>query len=415
MKAPAPPPQTEEIAREQTGPLAADRVTIVILNWNRAAETAACLESLAQAELGGAAIVVVDNGSRDDSVARLRERYPGVRVVALPENRGFAGGANAGITAALEAGAEGVLLLNNDTQVAPDFLRPLIDAMNASPWSAGVASAIFRLDRPDMLDVAYAEVCFEDRHAVHILGVNALPGEGFDHRREVQVAVGCCLLLKAAALRRVGLFDEAFFAYHEDVDWCLRARRIGYQLFYEPYSRVYHQGSGSTTPLRARPAPAASGGSEDTLPNAEPLPWNPIRTYLGIRNTVRLLARYANKKQRIAFARACLRELPLEFTALLMDEAGRMKLGHWSYARFRQAYFVERHPWLARPARGRAGACARAAAFAVTVPVDVCWCLPRDVWRAWRRGRFGEFVEYLRGLRDGVLGRRLPLRRLRLR
>src|SRR6185369_1745681 len=109
-----------------------DQVAIVVLNWNRRADTLACLESLAQAEIGGAALYVVDNGSQDGSAAAVREAYPHVRVIALPENRGFAGGNNAGIRAALDAGAEGVLLLNNDTRVSPDFLAALLAAINSS-------------------------------------------------------------------------------------------------------------------------------------------------------------------------------------------------------------------------------------------------------------------------------------------
>jgi GT2 family glycosyltransferase len=206
----------------------ADRVTIVVLAWNRADDTIACLESLANARLDGARIMVVDNGSRDRTVERVRERFPDVTVLALPTNRGYAGGNNAGITAALDAGAEGVLLLNNDATVAPDFLPPLLDAIEWRPRCAAASSAVFRRDRPELIDVAYIEMRFDRRSVVQIMGVNAMPGEGYDTRREVEVAVGTSLLLRAEALRDVGLLDEAYFAYHEDVDWCLRARRKGW-------------------------------------------------------------------------------------------------------------------------------------------------------------------------------------------
>lgn len=390
-------------------------VTIVVLNWNQKDETIACLRSLAAADLGGAAVVVVDNGSRDGSVDALRAEFPSVRILALPENRGFAGGCNAGMRAALEAGAEGILLLNNDTRVARDFLLPLLDAMHSSPGAGAVSSAAFRLDRPTMLDVAYSEVRFNRRHVVQILGVNALPGEGFDRRAEVGVVNACSLLLKAEALRTVGLFDEAYFAYHEDVDWCLRARQAGYQLFYEPYSRVLHRGSRSTGVLHERPADEPDLALGADLPNAGPLPWNPVRTYLGIRNTVRLLRRYATRKQQLAFARACARELPLEFTALLMNAPGWMKLGRWSWGRFAHAFFVDRHPVLRTPASGRLDRLRRAVALVVLPVVDTLWALPREIARARRRGRFIEFAEYLRGLRDGILDRPLPLERLGLR
>jgi len=389
-------------------------VTIVVLNWNRRQETIACIESLERADLQGAKVMVVDNGSRDGSVEALRARFPSLRVVALPENQGFAGGNNVGMRIALDEGAGGVLLLNNDTEVAPDFLPPLVQALNDSPISGAVSSAIFRMDRRDMLDVAYCEVHLNQRHAVQLQGVNALPGLGYDKRREVQVVPGCSVLFKSEALRTVGLFDEAYFAYHEDVDWCLRARDAGYQLFFEPFSRVFHLGSGTTGALRRRPDGVVKA-IDPTDPNAEPLPWNPVRTYLGIRNTVRLVRAYANRGQKAAFARACIRELPLEFSALLMNEAGLMRLGLWSYERFAREYFVDRHPILRERPDGTLATLRRGLGFVVLPLADALWCLPRDVVRAWRRGRFIEFREYLRGLRDGVLGRRLPLRRLGLR
>src|SRR5262249_43024679 len=159
--------------------------------------------------------------------------------------------------------------------------------------------------------------------------VNALPGEGFDRRREVEVTVGCSVLLKAQALRAVGLFDEAYFAYHEDVDWCLRARKAGWELFYEPYSRVYHPRALSTVGLSDRPPAPPPLPGEPRLPNNEPLPWNPVRSYLGARNTVRLLRAYATPQERKAFTKHVIRSLPLEFTAVVLGREGRMRLGSW--------------------------------------------------------------------------------------
>ncbi|HSP95635.1 MAG TPA: glycosyltransferase, partial [Candidatus Dormibacteraeota bacterium] len=109
------------------------KIAIVVLNWNQREATLACLDSLALADLQGAEVFVVDNGSRDGSVAALDDRLPPERLIALPENRGYAGGNNAGMRAALEAGAELVLLLNNDTTVSPDFLLPLLWALDGAP------------------------------------------------------------------------------------------------------------------------------------------------------------------------------------------------------------------------------------------------------------------------------------------
>jgi len=395
--------------------LRSDATTIVVLNWNRGAETVACLESLFAADLGGAAVLVVDNGSRDGSVETIRTRFPALQIVALPENRGYAGGNNAGIRAALDAGAEAVLLLNNDTRVAPDFLPPLVEAMNSSPTAAAVASAVIRLDRPDMHDVAYSEVRFHERDVVQLRGVNVPVFGNYERRRQVEVVVGCCVLLKAEVLRTVGLFDEAYFAYHEDVDWCLRARKAGWELFYEPYSRVYHRGSLSTVGLHERPPPLPPLPGEAQLPNDEPLPWNPVRAYLGARNTVRLLRAYATPEERKAFAKHVVRELPLEFTAVVLGREGWMKLGRWSWGELVRFYFLDRRGIPREPPREWRARLARPLRLAVLAPVDALWSWPRDVWRAVRAGRTAEVFAELRGLRDGILDRPLPLKRLGLR
>lgn len=390
------------------------RVTIVVLNWKRPEETIACLESLRAAELGGAAVLVVDNGSKDGSVERIRERFPDQRIVALAENRGYAGGNNEGIRIALEAGAEAVLLLNNDTRVAPDFLGPLLDTLTKDPEAGAVSGAIMRSDRPEMLDVAFGTVQFRRREAVRILGVNALPGEGFDRRCQVDVAVGCCLLLTAEALERVGLFDEGYFAYHEDVDWCLRAREAGFRVYYEPYSRVFHSGSRSTAVAERPPVDPSADGGVPALPNAEPLPWNPIRTYLGARNTIRLLRRHATLAEKLAFARSCAFELPLALLAVIKQKEGWLRLGRWGYRDFLREHIVERHPPPALGTFGMGATLKRAVVLSLWAPVDLFWTLPKEFAAARRAGRTAEFAAYLRGLRDGLLGRPVPLERLGL-
>jgi GT2 family glycosyltransferase len=384
-------------------------VTIVVLNWNLREDTLACLASLERADLRGARVLVVDNGSTDGSVEAIHARFPGVTVLPLPENRGFAGGHNAGIRAALADGAEAVLLLNNDTEVAPDFLPPLLEAMDSLPGVAVVSSAILRMDRPEMHDVAWSEVRFDRRHVVQLVGANALPGHGFDRRREVEIAVGCSLLIRAEALRTTGLFDEDYFAYHEDVDWCLRARKWGYRILYEPHSRVYHRGSRST--VRARPA--LPGDIDDEhLPGAEPPPWNPVRAYLGARNVVRLLRAHATTEDKRAFLGACIRELPLELLAVTWGREGWMTLGRWEWSSAIDHGALGRHAALRHWPRGRL---ARGAVRLAMLPYALLIGIPLDVWRAYRAGRLEQFLAALCGLRDGYLRRPIPFARLRLR
>ena len=374
-----------------------EEVTIIVLNWNRRDDTLACLESLGAATLGGARILVVDNGSRDGSAAAVRERHPGVAVVALEENRGFAGGNNAGIRAALADGARAVLLLNNDTRVAPDFLGWLLHVLNTKPRSAAVSGSILRSDVPEILEHAYLHVYF-GHGLIRRHGVNALPGDGFDTLREVEVGIGCCMLMHADALRDVGLLDEAYFAYHEDVDWCFRARRLGYEIYFQPLSRVWHTGSRST----ARPRPAR-GRDTGTLPPPNP-PWNPVRSYLGARNSVRFVRSHGTLRQKLYFLGSSLYQLPLEFLAVVLDREDDLRLGFWTYDRALGLRDLG-------PEGGTGGLLGRL----VRLPVRLLWTLPRRIVQARRGGHTAQIEACIRGVWDGLLGRRLPLEDLGLR
>jgi len=358
------------------------KLVILVLNWNQGAATVACLDSLHRAELLGAEIIVLDNGSCDGSIDTIRTAYPEQRIVALPENLGYAGGNNVGLRIALTEGADRILILNNDTIVSTDFLPVLLAALEDTGGAAAACAAIHRSDRPEMLNVAYSEVRFGERNAVKLKGVNALPGEGFMARREVEAVVGCCLLLRADALREIGLLDEAYFAYHEDIDWSLRARRAGWTLVYEPFARVYHVRSGSTA---LDELPEGAGGLELGLPNAEPVPFNPKRTYLGARNLMRLVKTHTEPRTQRAFALRCLAGIPLEYTAVLFNREGTLQLELWGYKALWRFLITER---------------------------------PR-LWRSWRdaerSGRTAQVRAYTRGLWDGFWDRPLPLRQLGLR
>jgi hypothetical protein len=390
-----------------TRPLTPADVAVIVLNWNGRDCTLACLESLERAELGGATVVVVDNGSRDGSVEAIRARFPDWRVVALPENQGYAGGNNAGMRLALESGAGALLLLNNDTVVAPDFLAPLLDVLNLHPRAAAVSSAIMRFDSPEVLTEAWLELYF-GFGIVRRRGVNCMPGEGYDVVRPVDAGVGCSLLLRAEAVRRIGFLDESYFAYHEEVDWCYRARKAGFEIFYQPYSRVWHHISKSTdVPRRGRRRPRT--GAE--LPNPIPLPWNPVRTYLGARNSVRFIRAHANPWRWMYFWLSTAYNIPLELLAVLVDREEELKLGLLTYRRALAAYFLEQ---VGASANGGISV-RQALRAAARAPVTLFRTFPADVRRAHREGLTAQVEACARGYWDGFLDRPLPLEELGLR
>jgi GT2 family glycosyltransferase len=238
----------------------ASRVAVVIPNWNGAALLPACLDGLRQQTHGDREVVVVDNGSADDSLAVLA-RYPEVRVLRFGRNQGFGAATNAGIRA---TDSRYVATLNNDAVAAPGWLAALVAAADAEPAVGMCASRMVLAAQPDRLDscgIALDRVGIAwDLFGGQPVGADAGLAEPFG-------PCGGAALYRRAMLQQVGLFDEEFFAYLEDVDLAWRARAAGWRCRYVPDAEVVHQHS-------------ATGG--------EGSPW---KHYLLGRNKVRLLAK----------------------------------------------------------------------------------------------------------------------------
>jgi GT2 family glycosyltransferase len=219
------------------------RVAVVVPNWDGEEHLPACLDSLAAQTLDHLA-VVVDNGSTDGSVPLVLERYPAVRLVRLRRNRGFAGGVNAGIEAALEAGCELVALLNNDAVADPRWLEHLVAEADAHPQAGIVGAKVLTWDGAFLDSTG-------DRYGVWGLPTprgRGEPDDGrYDDERDLLAASGGASLYRAELLHAVGGFDEAFFAYYEDVDLSLRAQLAGWSVRYAPAARVRHRISGTSS------------------------------------------------------------------------------------------------------------------------------------------------------------------------
>ncbi len=220
-------------------------VYIVVLNWNGFQDTVECLESCRKLTYPRVRLLVVDNGSTDGSETRLRERMPDVEILQTGKNLGFAAGNNAGIRLALERGADFVLLLNNDTVVAPDFVDALVDAAGSDPRIGMLTSKIYYFDAPDVLWYAGA-------YMIEWLGWGKHRGTGerdvgqFDTLEETNRPTACSLMVTRAACETIGLLASEYFCYCEDLDWGMRARSAGFKVVYVPNSRVWHKVSRST-------------------------------------------------------------------------------------------------------------------------------------------------------------------------
>ncbi len=214
------------------------RVTAAVLTYNGRELLEVVLPSLASQSLTDFRTLVVDNGSEDDSVSWLRENWPHVEVVALPEN--------VGVTAALnvclrESETEFVALLNNDIELDPDALAELVAALDAHP-QAGSASAKL-IDFYDRGVIDGAGDIFRWTGGATRRGKGARDLGQFEHPRPIFGACGGAALYRRSAIVSVGLFDEQLFALSEDVDWSFRAQLRGYSCRYVPSAVVYHMGS----------------------------------------------------------------------------------------------------------------------------------------------------------------------------
>ncbi len=216
---------------------------IVILHYNGYADTRACLRSLLKAEKTEEPvnILMVDNGSRDDSPARLQTEFTArVEFLSTSRNLGYAGGNNLGIQCALNAGANLILLLNNDTIVAPDFIATILRAATQQPEVGMWGGKIFYLDAPERIWYAGGEMQTWLGRTRHF-GFGQRDCAVLQREREVDFITGCAMLARAEVFAKLGLLDETLFLYYEDVDFCQRAERAGIIMRYLPNAVLRHK------------------------------------------------------------------------------------------------------------------------------------------------------------------------------
>jgi hypothetical protein len=216
-------------------------VCVIVLNWNQRDDTLACLASLQRSDRPAMEIVVVDNGSADDSVAAIRTRFPQVTLIEAGDNTGYVGGNNLGLERARRSRAAYALLLNNDAEVAPDTLGLLLDAAAAGACTGIVGPTIYYHDRPNVIWSAGGAIDWR-RGATRMVGINETDhGQFGDGPRVVDFVSGCALLIKLSVADTIGPLDARFFAYYEDVEWCVRARRAGFAVLHVPRAHAWHR------------------------------------------------------------------------------------------------------------------------------------------------------------------------------
>jgi GT2 family glycosyltransferase len=265
-------------------------LTVVVLSWNGLALTRDTLGSLAACavpEFWRLHVLVVDNASSDGSAQMVRDEFPGVELLALQENRRFAGGNNEGLRRALEAGADAVMLLNNDVVADPKMIAKLLAALDEQPDAGAAAPLIYFAPPSDRIWYGGGRCRPWLAHSSH-RGLRERDRGQYRSIEDTGYLTGCCLLATREAWQEVGLLDERYFIYAEDADWCLRARAAGFRLLFVPTARLWHRVSASS-------ANAAGGNSMSA--------W---KVYQRLRANVTLWARHAHGMARLTWLPALL-------------------------------------------------------------------------------------------------------------
>lgn len=216
-------------------------IDIIIPNWNGRGLLRTCLDSLQRQSFRSFRTIVVDNGSTDGSVSFIQQNYPEVSIIQLNENKGFSAAVNRGI---LASDKEWVLLLNNDVEVAEDCLHALAQICNQDLEYQFFALKM--IDYHERSKIDGAGDCVLRGGVGYRLGTMENDSEHHSIKREVFGSCAGAALYRRAIFTDVGLFDEDFFAYLEDVDFNLRAVKAGKKCCYLPDARIYHIGSAST-------------------------------------------------------------------------------------------------------------------------------------------------------------------------
>lgn len=213
-------------------------VFILVLNWNGLADTTECLRSLSLLGYKNKRVVVVDNGSDGEEAIKIETTFPAVTVIRNKENFGYAGGNNVGIRYALTNGADYVWLLNNDTMVPADCLNELV-AAGEKHSSVGLLSPLIYSYAPPHA-IEFAGSVLRQRSEEQWTLTLGKAGEAGSESGPVMLW-GTALLLKRHVADVVGLLDERYFAYHEDLDYCLRAVAAGFETLVVPEASLYHK------------------------------------------------------------------------------------------------------------------------------------------------------------------------------
>jgi len=222
------------------------KVSVLILNWNGLDDTVECLQSLKRTSYPNYEVIVVDNASTGDDVRALRSRFGGyIHVVENDKNYGFAEGSNIGMRYALNSSSPAyLLLLNNDTVVAPDFLDELVRVAESEANIGIVGPKIYYYDfegRRDVIWFAGGKIDWWRRWIYPHIGWQADDLPQYQRMADVDWVSGAAMAIRASLIKELSLLDPHYFLGNEDIEYCLKARRRGFRIVYVPTARIWHK------------------------------------------------------------------------------------------------------------------------------------------------------------------------------
>ncbi len=296
------------------------KVSIIILNWNGWRDTLECLQSVQQINYPNFRVLVVDNGSSDESVAQIRRAFPDVDLLETGENLGYAGGNNAGIVHAMKEPIEFILLLNNDTIVDPEILTAFVSAASVNPAAGIFGAKSYYYSKPETIwalggkwDRSVTEIRF-------ICKDEEDPAVSYVQPFEVDYVIGCALFCRVAMIQHIGMMEEAFFLNFEEMDWCYRARAAGYLSYSVPGAKMWHKVS------------VSFGGAE-----------SPLWKYFMTRNELLWASKHLPLRERVQVAQKIFRRI---FPAFSLGEPGKygfVQRLYWETTRYAREINRRRH------------------------------------------------------------------------
>jgi len=249
----------------------------VVVNWNGGDDNIECLDSLIADGLAEERVVFVDNASTDGSADAVERRFPRVRSIRNERNEGYGHGTNRGVELALREGAELVFLVNNDVTIPRGTFAVLTAALRADPDVGIVGPRVVYRDEPARLWCAGGRMTYR-QNLSQLIGHDRADGPRWLRARDVDYVPGCAMLVRREVFERIGLLDGEYFAYHEDIEFCLKARQAGFRVRLIGEGLAYHA------------AHASTGGG-----------YNPLRKYMMGVNTIWFLRRYGTPARWLSF------------------------------------------------------------------------------------------------------------------